>query len=586
MNFDIVVNFNISRPLTKLEEELFEKLNFIQKKFNMTPKYLPKRVEPGKELLLKKEENWSKFAGETLFINRGLLDESWIENAIMWREAFLLLVPLEMRNYWWVHELANVFFLSVKNKKMEYEKWKTFLIENSSFTRDIILKYELGISIKGSQGLLRALQDAFDQQIKIEQETNKLRINKTISRKEFNLVLFGNLPQISKINESTLQILTLALKHQTTSIKELEDYADYHPTTISQTLNQLKKQKTLFERPRISYHKLQLSNIIVLFFCNSRQGLFFKHHHPKSPYLHSQKINHLNIPIITQYYIAPDFKSFQQELENHCKRLMEENYINQYYIFNISKSYTSYNFNHYDCNNQQFTVDLNDLFLENNYFRDIDSLSYWKTLEPGNLIINHIADIKNPECSVKINPLDLKILNLFLKGITSRRKIQNALKKSMNTIVNRIKKLEQAGFFKNQLTAIFPNAIGQITLYLDSEEIIHHSDSSTIDQSKLKQYVEIIKNMVYQFPYANISEIEGTFKGFFIHLYLPYKYIIQLCNRINWFLPDCIRKIMVVGRPLTQKYQFQLPVECWQKNQWITKASDFNYIDCTTELHY
>ncbi|TFF84708.1 hypothetical protein EU523_01365, partial [Candidatus Heimdallarchaeota archaeon] len=102
MDFDIVVDFNISRPLTKLEEKLFEKLSFIQKKFNMTPKYLPKRVEPGKELLLKKEENWSKFAGETLFINRGLLDESWIENAIMWREAFLLLVPLEMRNYWWV----------------------------------------------------------------------------------------------------------------------------------------------------------------------------------------------------------------------------------------------------------------------------------------------------------------------------------------------------------------------------------------------------------------------------------------------------------------------------------------------------
>ena len=99
--------------LTQLENELYEKVKLIKKHLHET-KYNPIRVEPGIGFDLDIESKWSKFVGETLFINQKLLQELHYRNAIFWREAFLLFVPKQMRDSWWVKLIANAYPLSMK----------------------------------------------------------------------------------------------------------------------------------------------------------------------------------------------------------------------------------------------------------------------------------------------------------------------------------------------------------------------------------------------------------------------------------------------------------------------------------------
>ncbi|MHA1879291.1 MAG: hypothetical protein ACTSYG_02755, partial [Candidatus Heimdallarchaeota archaeon] len=76
------------QSLTLLENELLQKVNYL-KSFLYEPLYFPKRVEPGLKVPPKTEKDWSKFSGETLFINLNLLKDDELREGIFWRESFL-----------------------------------------------------------------------------------------------------------------------------------------------------------------------------------------------------------------------------------------------------------------------------------------------------------------------------------------------------------------------------------------------------------------------------------------------------------------------------------------------------------------
>lgn len=151
-----------SGNLTQLENELYEKVKLIKKHFHET-KYDPKRVEPGIGFELDGESKWSKFVGETLFINQKLLNIVHYRNAIFWREAFLLFAPQQMRENWWVRLLANAYPLSIKLSNIEHEQWENLWRESSPDLLDYIQSCKMLISSAGSFGLLEVLKQSLFQ---------------------------------------------------------------------------------------------------------------------------------------------------------------------------------------------------------------------------------------------------------------------------------------------------------------------------------------------------------------------------------------------------------------------------------------
>lgn len=106
-------------------------------------------MEPGIGFELEVQSKWSKFVGETLFINQHLLNEVHYRNAIFWREALLLFVPKHIRDNWWVQLLANAYPLSVKLSNIEHEKWENLWRESSPDLHEYIQSCKMLISSAG-----------------------------------------------------------------------------------------------------------------------------------------------------------------------------------------------------------------------------------------------------------------------------------------------------------------------------------------------------------------------------------------------------------------------------------------------------
>lgn len=556
-----------SGDLTQLENELYEKVKLIKKHLHET-KYEPIRVEPGIGFDLDIESKWSKFVGETLFINQKLLQEIHYRNAIFWREAFLLFVPKQMRDSWWIKLLANAYPLSIKLSNIEHEKWEKLWRESSPDLLDYIKSCKMVITSAGSLGLLEVLKQGLYQTLYQHEELMKKEMKSKQSNDldphEMELILSKIFQESVSISDNAVDIMKIALIKQTIKPKELEKNLSLHHSTIAKTVKKLSDMNILQHRYTINYRALGLTQYIVLLICTKKQRANYLIPN-MNPYLYSHKFKCLNTCVITQHYVGPKTKAFYNLLINYCQKLKEKNKIVESYVFELHSSFRSYWFKYFNTKTKSLDFNLNDIAIESDLFdNDSFELSKNQARKLENIVIpTRIAEIQN----LDLDLLDFKILNQFIVGNYNRRTIQKNIKKDMNETVHRIKKLFDNKLIFDNVQVVLPGSDGEISAFLE------------IDQSKtsknFKNLQERIINFCYHLPHVYCCEINGTFNGLLLLSKLPASIAMGLAELFNWFLPDSINTQIIVGRPEIQKDSDILKDSRWNNGQWIISEKDF-----------
>ncbi|HUT80889.1 MAG TPA: hypothetical protein VMZ29_06780 [Candidatus Bathyarchaeia archaeon] len=553
---------------TQLENQLFSKIAYIEK-FGLSIKYLPKRVEPGIGTELNLESKWSKFSGETLFINQSFLQNIDYNEAIFWREAFLLFVPQPIRDAWWVRLLANAFPLSVKLSTHEYTAWYDLWLSVSDEKTDLIDKIQLTIASAGSEGLIKILKQSLYQVLSKYEENIKLGIKgikiSELDPHEFEITITNIQNESITISESAIDIMEIALIKQTISPSQIKQFTNKHPTTIAKTINKLLAMKILKHDYVIDYSKCGLTQYLVLLICTKQQSMFFRQM-PKNPFLYSHKFNCLNICVITQYYVAPKSKLFYENLVVYCEELKKENKIVVYHAFEIINSYRSYLFKYFNPKTKSQTININDLAIESGLFELETNKKEQESIPLGNIVIpSRVIGSKQ----IDLDIIDLKILNQFQMGNSNRRIIQKNINKDMNEIIRRINYLQEKKVIFGNIIAYLPESEGEIVLYIEDKSLnnIHKSNLP------LKQR---ITNFSYYLPNVYLSEIKGSFNGVLFYSFVPYSTALQLADFFNWFLPASTNNQIILGKSTFQKYRGTFDESRWDNGNWLFDKDDFS----------
>lgn len=555
--------------LTQLENELYEKVKVIKQYFHET-KYSPKRVEPGVGFELDNESKWSKFVGETLFINQKMLQGVHYRNAIFWREAILLFVPKQMRDSWWVRLIANAYPLSMKLSNIEHEKWEKLWREISPDLQVYIDSCKLLISSAGSPGLLEVLkQGLYKTQYQHEELVKKRLANKQTSDldpHEMSLILSNTFQESVNISDNAIDIMNIALIKQTIKPKELEKNLSLHHGTIAKTVKKLLEMNVLIKKYRINYLALGLTQFMVLLICTKKQRVYFRT--PiRNPFLYTHKFICLNACVITQFYVGPKTKDYYKKLVNYCQNLKEKNQIVEFHVFELHSAFRSYWFKYFNTRTKSLNFNLNDIAIESGLF---DNVSTETHKEKSNLLGNIVIPTRIVETKyLDLDSLDLKILNQFMTGIYNRRAIQKNIKKDMNETVQRIKKLFENKIIYEDIQVILPRSDGEISAYLEV-----NSNKTSKNHNNLR---ERIINFCYHLPHVYCGEINGTFNGLMLFSRLPSFITMGMAELFNWYLPDGINTQIIVGRPEIQKDKDELFVSRWNNGDWIVSDEDFEF---------
>jgi hypothetical protein len=558
---------SIPGDLTQLENELYEKVKVIKKHLYET-KYNPKRVEPGIGFDLGVESKWSKFVGETLFINQKLLNEVHFRNAIFWREALLLFVPKQMRDSWWVRLIANAYPLSIRLSNIEYEKWEKLWRKTSPDLQDYIDSCKLLISSVGSLGLLEVLrQGLYKTLYQHEELMEKRMISKPTSDldpHEMEIILSNTFQESINISDNAIDIMNIALIKQTTKPKELEKNLSLHHGTIAKTVKKLLEMNVLLQKYSINYLALGLTQFMVLLICTKKQRVYFRT--PiRNPFLYTHKFICLNACVITQFYVGPKTKDYYKKLINYCQNLKEKNQIVEFHVFELHSAFRSYWFKYFNTRTKSLNFNLNDIAIESDLF---DNFSIETHKEKSKLLGNIVIPTRIVENKyLDLDYLDLKILNQFMTGVYNRRAIQKNIKKDMNETVQRIKKLFENKIIYEDIQVVLPRSDGEISAYLEV-----NSNKISKNHNNLR---ERIINFCYHLPHVYCGEINGTFNGLMLFSRLPSSITMGMAELFNWFLPDGINTQIIVGRPEIQKDKDELFVSRWNNGEWIVSEDDF-----------
>ncbi len=559
---------NNAKELTQLEIKLIEKTNFIEK-FAIQKKYSPKRVEPGIGSEINIERNWSKFLGETLFINQEFLNEKSFHEQIFWREAYLLFAPRDLRNSWWLKILADVFPLTQKLNNRKQEEWE-ILIKKTNFNyKYLIDKCILIGATGGPEGLIDVLKKTL-YQIYSKHKENKKSHRKIstfkLTPQEFDIILSEVYFNSVKITEKAISIMEMALLKQSIKVKEISYFSSKNHSFVSKTINRLMAMNVLRHNYSINYFALGLTQYVILLICTKRQSQTFKSL-PRNPYLFSQKFNCLNICVITQYYVAPRTNVFYKKLVEYCNNLKENNRIVKFYAFEITTSFRNFLFKYFDPKTKRQNINFNDLVIESGFFdTDIKDDFSLEKLNLGNIIVpTRITDGN----VVDIDLIDIQILNQFVSGNTNRKNIQKALKRDMNEIVKRIKKLYEKKVLYETLVVVLPDSNCEVTFYFDDES----------KKNKINPEYNTLKNRLSQFccylPNVYLAEIRGSYNGLLLSSYLPHSIALSMADFFNWFIPENINNQIILGKSNFQKYKGQLNENKWNNGNWYFSDEDF-----------
>jgi len=557
-----------SGSLTQLENELYEKVKIIKKHLHET-KYDPKRVEPGIGFELDIESKWSKFVGETLFINQKLLNIVHYRNAIFWREAFLLFAPQQMREKWWVRLLANAYPLSIKLSNIEHEQWENLWRESSPDLLDYIQSCKMLISSAGSLGLLEVLKQGLFQTLPQHDDSMKRgsrsrQIN-DLDPQEMTIILSNVFQKSVSISENAIDILKIALLKQTIKPKEIGKNLSLHQSTITKIVKKLSDMNFLRHRYVVDYHALGLSQYIVLLICTKKQKLVYRE--PiDNPYFFAQKSNCLNTCTITQHFIGPKTKEFYNLLISYCQGLKDKNTIVEFQVFELHSSYRSYWFKYFNTKTKSLDFNINDAVIESDLF-DYDFFEingdYKRALD--NIVVQTRIGTSQQD---NIDGLDLEILNQFMRGNYNRRTIQKNIMKDMNVISQRIKKMFENNLIFDDVRVVMPGSEGEITAFI---EIDQNKKSDTY-----KNLQERIFRFSYHLPQIYCSKIKGTFNGLMLLAELPSEITMGLADILNRLLPNSSNTKITVGRQELQSVRSKFIETRWNNGQWIVSKDDFD----------
>ncbi|MEA2070205.1 MAG: hypothetical protein U9O98_02850 [Asgard group archaeon] len=563
---------NIPKPKTQLERDLYSQVQNVISDHDFMPYYYPQRVEPLSRSSLNDYQNWSKFAGKTLFINEELLDIKYIRKPLMLRETFLLYIKLNKRNCWWVQALANTFPLVFSIQQKAQEKWELLRQEVEKHSTELLDSLELIASTCGQEGIFEVLKTASYTTLRKKEQYNrktKTKVTRKLSLKEFYAILHKIRSDYLRLNDLSIDILKIALIRQTTKLKELAQFISKHKSTISKNINNLLNQKILYERFALNKEKFGLVSYTTFASIKPKYISFFTSHFPSNPFLYSQKIYRFYQPFFTQHYVAPNSNEFRQLLHDSYSKLNNEEKISNYHIFQIKNPHRIYNLSLYDQKKNQTKIQLFDHSIKTDLFKiNLAEKDYLdKTSE--------IIDLPLPafkKTILKLSELDFGIINQFLRGQTKRRKIQQNLQKDMNSIIERIHLLRENNILYRQVNAILPDCLNHLAFFieLNAESKLQNKNNSILKQR--------LHNLCYCLPHAYFASIEGSFTGLTIQTYLPKSGVIEFLDFLNWFLPESNRRISILGNAISTYFPRKILYKRWLgKGQWITNPNDFEY---------
>ena len=557
--------FMAEQKMTQLEEKLFEKIKNIEN-LGIKPQYLPSRVEPGVAYQLTQENRWSKYSGESLFINQEILADDLLQESIFWREAFLFFAPKEMRNTWWVRVLANSFPFSIKQTIENYDNWERLWdvvidpkLENAEKFRRLTLSI-------GPLGLIDALRICLQQTFVLQKDLKSEKNRKAtieLNHKEFSLILSQIQKEAIGLNDSAIDIMKIALIKQTTKPKELEKYSDKSKSTISKSVKKLLDMQVLYSRYQVNIHLLNLGKHLILLSCTKKQYEKIRYSIPKHPFLFSYSIHRSVNYIIGLQFVGPRTKEFNQHLVNYCKQLESRGSILEYYVFEIINSLRNYNFKYFDPKTKTQNLNINDIAVNYSLLRDISQDQKEKYERDLDNIVIHIPQFSQAYHDIEL--ADLEIINQIFDEKFTRRAIQKAVKKDMNEIVKRLKKLEENEILTEDVFAHLPNTSTIIFIIEEDKK-----------SKKEDDLLEKLKLLSYNLPDVFFAELKGTFKGIYLCLSLPNTSIIQFVDFINFYLPKTTTIIPFISKEIERKNYRQLPLHRWINNEWQFEDSDFN----------
>ncbi len=553
-----------AQELTQLEEKLFEKIKAIEK-MGISVRYLPNRVEPGVAYQLNHENRWSKFSGETLFINQQILTDLKLEPLIFWREAFLFLAPKTLRDTWWVRVLANTFPFSIQQTNENYEKWSEVWEKVIDSKLQKVSEYKKLASSIGSKGIIEIFRLCLHQTLLVQKESGNERkkfSHVELNLKEFTLIISKVRDASVGLNDSAIDLLKIALIKQTLKPKELEKYTNKSRSTISKITKKLQDMQILDTRIQVNIHRLNLGNYYMLFNCTRKQYEKMKNSHPKHPFLFAYTVHCLTTCTISLQFIGPRTEKFFRHLEKYCKWLKRTNQIIEYQLFELHNSFRSYFLKYFNPKSKIQNLNINDIAINYNLLREMpQDKRKGANLESENIIITH------PQYSKMCNKLDkndIEIINQILNGNYTRRGIQKAIKKDMNYIVKRLQYLEEKEVLTENVYVKLPNNTERVTLFI--------KETKNENEPSLKERMKLLS---YYLPNVLFSEVKGTFDGIMMLLSLSYSNVLQFVDFVNFFLPSSAYIQIILGRAKELQTFRKLPVNRWTGSEWLVYDDDF-----------
>lgn len=546
--------------LTKLQIELQKKIDFLSD-YKILPKYAPRRVEPGVASDLYSEEKWSKYLGESLFINNQLLKDNILRDCIFCREAFLLLVPKNLREKWWIRILANFFPFCLKNSVEFNSTWERFLIQCKFKKKDISYYKKIAIST-GTEGFVQALRQGLEMTRPLMVEKKHLEY-KELSKNEFLLLLDQIYDNTIGLSDNSIEILKLSLAKQTIKPKIIEKHTNKKRNYISYALRNMQKLQILSHTKEISFQAIGLTNYHLLLFLDRAKIEKIRKNLLKLPYLFSLEINSLSYSIAKLEFMAPNNKRFLETLKKFSLDLIENNLIKDFYYFTIDQNFTNYLFKYFDHKTKTQDLNLNNVAIDYNLLsRPLHYDFYSLQKELGNFVIFPQGREK---ILSTIDFTDLEILNQILYGNQTRRAIQKHIKKDMNDIVARLQNLEKNEVIYDNVAVNFPDSDGFISLYIENKEL----------GSMNLFLADWLKQLSFHLPHAKFSQITGAFKGVHLQSKLPYSGVIQLTDLLKKFLPNNIQILMLLGEANISHLQKQIPLKKRNNGEWVLEEEDF-----------
>ncbi|NHJ87215.1 MAG: hypothetical protein FK734_17255 [Asgard group archaeon] len=558
------------KTLTQLENLLFDCVEEIRK-YKLVPQYLPERVEPGIAVNVENETQWSKFLGETLFINQELLRNPNYKQLIFWREAFLFFVPREMRDEWWIHVLANLFPLSVKVSHIVYDEWRILLEEVINFQSQITKKCLTILSSSGPYGLLEVVKQALIQIYTISANIPKIdhkRIETVtkLTPQEFELILDQVYNQSVSLSDSDIDLLKIALLKQTVKAKQISSFTDRHYNTIAKSIKKLHDLNILQNRIELNYPSIGLEQFVAVIDCTKKQSEFYLEP-PFHPYIMAQRMNCLNSCVITQFYTGPNRKDFYEQLKAYGEYLIEKNHAFDFNLFKFSNSYRNYNFRYFNPKTKTQQINLYDMAFESGLFEtNSEILPPMDHYESENIVIP--SRVKSNKV-FELEELDINIINLLIQSNYTQRQLQKKLKCDMNQIADRMKFLFDYKILFENIRLNLPDSDGEIAIYIEEDKRLKKAIQN------YKSLTERIKTFCSLMPNIYVANVKGSFDGIMFHSYMPHSTSVQLANFFNKFLFDSKNLKIVLGKAAFQKNSIEFDIERWNKGNWVSLYEDF-----------